>query len=97
MQNDPVYRKSNVVVSRLLQPEMLVLPVKAGSANLNEVYLLNETAGRIWQLLDGHQTSTQIIQTIAREYEVSEEEASADYFKLVGDLEQLALVDRVAP
>ena len=93
--NDPIYKKSNAVVSRSLRPETLVIPIQAGSANLNEVYLLNETAGRIWSLLDGQHTTSQIIAIITQEYAVSAEDAQADYEQLVSDLEERAVLTRL--
>ena len=97
LENNPVYKKSKVVVSRPLKPETLVIPIRAGSANLNEVYLLNETAGRIWGLLDGTRTAAQVVEIITQEYDVTTEEAQADYDRLVADLEGLSVLTRVAP
>ena len=95
MQDDPIFKKSKVVVSRPVKPQTLVIPIKAGSANLNEVYMLNETAGRIWQLLDGQHTASEIIMLLTQEYDVTVEEAQADYEQLVSDLESLAVVEKV--
>ena len=95
MQDDPIFKKSKVVVSRPVKPQTLVIPIKAGSANLNEVYMLNETAGRIWQLLDGQHRASEIITLLTQEYDVTVEEAQADYEQLVSDLESLAVVEKV--
>ncbi len=96
MQNDPIYKKSSAVVSRLLKPETLILPLKAGSVNLNQVYLLNETAGRIWELLDGQRSVSTIVELITQEFEVSTNEVEADFEKLVSDLQQLNILEEVA-
>lgn len=90
--NNNIYKKNTAVVSRRIKPEMLLVPIKAGSANLNEVYLLSEVAGRIWELLDGQRNKTEIVQTLTQEYEVSGEEAGADYEELINNLAKLAVI-----
>jgi len=96
MQNDPIYKKSRAVVSRPLKPETLILPLKAGSVNLNQVYLLNETAGRIWELLDGQRSVSTIVGLITQEFEVTSAEVAADFAKLVSELQQLNILEEVA-
>ena len=97
MSNDIIYKKSNTVVSRSLKPEALVIPIKAGSANLNEVYLLNEIAARMWELIDGYRSTSQLIDIITQEYDVTTEEASADFEELASHLEHLAVLQKVTP
>jgi Coenzyme PQQ synthesis protein D (PqqD) len=95
MQTDCVYEKNNMVVSRPLKPEVLVLPLKAGSVNLSQAYLLNETAGRMWELIDGKRTVTEIITLFVAEYEVSHAEALEDFAQLVTDLKDLDMLKQI--
>lgn len=90
--NNPVYTKSKAVITRPLKPETLIVPIRAGQVNLNEVYLLNEVAGRMWELIDGQRSAGQIITMITQEYEVSAEEAWADFSNLLNQLEDRAVL-----
>jgi len=62
---DSIPQRSPIVVSRLLDQEMvLVHPVQG------KVRVLNSVGARVWELADGQHTLNDIIQTIATEYQV---------------------------
>ena len=62
---DSIPQRSPIVVSRLLDQEMvLVHPVQG------KVRVLNPVGARVWEFADGQRTLGDIIQTIAAEYQV---------------------------
>ena len=46
------YCKNPDMVNRKIADELILVPVRKQSADLNAIYLLNETAGFIWELID---------------------------------------------
>jgi hypothetical protein len=61
----------------------------------NKLTVLNDTAARVWELLDGGASSADIGEAIAREYEVEARVASADVDRLLADLLERQLVAKV--
>ena len=51
-----------------------------------EVLSLNEVGGRVWALVDGSRTVGQIVEIIAAEFDVSEEDARADLLAFLSEL-----------
>ena len=75
------------VLFQELQGEAVLLNLKSG------IYFgLDPIGTRIWQLFAEHKLLTEIAQTILAEYDVSEDNCSADLLKLVDDLEHHGLV-----
>jgi hypothetical protein len=73
-----VFERSESVVFRKIADETLLVPVRARTADLDSIYLLNEVAARIWELLDGQRTGADVRDALVREFEVSPEVAAAD-------------------
>lgn len=89
------YNKNPDIVFRAIEGEMILVPIRRRTANLESIYTLNETAGRIWELIDGQRTLGEIRDTIAQEYDVPPEEAETDLTELVAYLEQIQAVEKV--
>ncbi|NTV32936.1 MAG: PqqD family protein, partial [Deltaproteobacteria bacterium] len=60
---------------------------RQGVGDLESIYTLNETAARIWDLLDGTAKGAEIKNKIVEEFDVTPEEAEKD---LVHHLKELA-------
>ena len=89
------YKKDPDVVFRDIAGEMILVPIRRRTANLESIYTLNETAGRIWELIDGQHTLGEIRDTLVQEYNVTPEEAEVDLTELVVYLEQIEAVEKV--
>ncbi len=89
------YKKDPDIVFRAIAGEMILVPIRRHIANLESIYTLNETAGCIWQLIDGQRTLGEIRDTIVQEYDVTPEEAEADLAELVAYLDQIQAVEKV--
>lgn len=90
------FDKSQNYLSRSIQEETILVPVGDSVAYLDSVYVLNEMAGRIWSLLDGHISVAQIAKTICEEYDVTEEEALTDVVQFLEGIEKNGLVQATA-
>ena len=83
------------MVSRQIAGETILVPIRSNAADLESIYMLNETAASAWGLMDGQHSLEQIRDAIVAEYAVSREEAEQDLLELMAQLEALgALVRR---
>ena len=87
-----VYEKSDDIVSRKIADDYILVPVKRNVADMESLYTLNETAARIWELIDGKRTVTEIKEKMIEDYEVTSEEAEGD---LIEHLQQLAEIKAI--
>lgn len=86
---DTVFKKSDAIVFRKIGDEYLLVPIRQGGGDLESLYTLNETAARIWDLLDGRVKGREIRDKITEEFDVTPEEAEKD---LVHHLRELASI-----
>lgn len=81
------------VVTRVVAGETLVVPVRRRVADLSSIFVLNETASRVWELADGTRTASEIARVIAAEFEVDAATAATDVAELITDLRARQLLD----
>lgn len=87
-----VYRQDPSIVSRNIAGEMILVPIRHNVGDLESIYTLNETAARIWELLDGEHTLGAVRDTVVVEFEVETGEAEADMLDLIAQLESVGAV-----
>ncbi|KAF0121586.1 MAG: hypothetical protein FD151_1163 [bacterium] len=83
---DKIYKKDDSIVSRKIADEFILVPIRQNVGDLESIYTLNETAARIWELIDGETKVREIRERIVEEFEVTPEEAEKD---LIEHLRQL--------
>ena len=92
---EKVYEKSDDIVSRKIADDYILVPVKRNVADMESLYTLNETAARIWELIDGKRTVTEIKEKMVEDYEVTSEEAEGDLIEHLQQLEEIrAIIER---
>lgn len=84
------YQPSPNVVSTTLDEEAVLLDL-----DTRRYYSLNETGARIWELLADDQSLDAIAEAITTEWDVSEENARAHVERLLAELEEEGLVERI--
>lgn len=90
------FAKSDDLMTRNIAGELLIVPIKGNVGDLSAIYTLNDVGARMWQLIDGHTSVNQIIETISAEYDVTPNEAAGDVVELLGSMEAAGLVRRAA-
>jgi len=85
-------RRSDGYVSRVFGDETIVVPVRAGVANLEAIFTLNAVGATIWRGIDGAATIGDLVEAVAREYAVTEAEAAPDVAAFVDLLASKGLV-----
>ncbi len=81
------------VVTRRFGRETLLVPVCAGVGDLDSIYTLNEVGTALWEAIAEPLALHELAATVAREYDVSIEEASADVNTFLEELAGLGLVE----
>src|SRR5688500_2493313 len=87
-----VYRHAEDVICRQVGTESILVPIRNNVGSLDYIYTLSPVAARIWGLIDGTRSVSQIITELCDEYEVTPDQAAADVAELVSDLENVSLV-----
>ncbi len=86
------YTRDPDFVFRRLADEIILVPIRRNMGDLESIYSLNETAARIWELLDGRHTLAEIRDVLVSEFEVRPETAAADLQALLEQLEEAGAV-----
>jgi hypothetical protein len=84
---DVVYVPSEDIVARVIEGEIIIVPLTAGIGDMeDDLYTLNETGKAIWDLLDGKMTLTDVVRKLSAEFEAPESEIESDVLGLVTEL-----------
>ncbi len=92
---DKCFVKDSSVVLRKIADETILVPIRKKAADVESIYVLNEVAGRIWELVDGEKHVQEIRDIIVKEFDVSSEEAEADLAEYLEQLEAAGAVREV--
>jgi hypothetical protein len=90
-----VLRRSDRFVSRSVGGETFVVPVRAGVADLESIFTMNEVGTAIWTRIDGQKTVDELARGLAAEFDVTEVDAAADVAAFVELLASKGLVEEV--
>ena len=85
-------RQADRVVARQIADQWLLIPLHATGADLQKVYLLNDTSAAIWRLLEQPLSFEQLVTALQGEYAAPEEVIQADTGELLRDLLQRGFV-----
>ncbi|MBN1422750.1 MAG: PqqD family protein [Planctomycetes bacterium] len=91
-QAEMCYGRDGDFVAREIGGDTILVPVRGHVGDLESAYVLNATAARIWNGLDGRTSIADIAGEIAEEYEVDRAEAERDATALVASLEAAGLL-----
>jgi hypothetical protein len=86
------YRRDPNIVSREVAGERILVPITKGTADMAAIYVLNETGGQIWHLMDGQHSLAEIRDLLVDEYDVAPDEAVEDLKEIVGQLQEIGAV-----
>lgn len=90
-----VYRRDESIVSRRIEDEVILVPIRQDVADLESIYTLNEVGAYIWEQMDGLRTIADIAALIVDEFEVSEHEAKRDLTEFTQQLSAIGAIIRV--
>jgi hypothetical protein len=84
--------ESRSFVTRRIAGETLIVPVTGHVMNLESIYVANEVASRIWELLESPTSIERIARTLAGEFAVPPDRASEDVAEFLASLSDRGLV-----
>jgi hypothetical protein len=89
------YVKDSSLVFRKIAEEFILVPIKQKADEVDSIYTMNEVAGRIWELIDGEKSLSEIRDVIIDEFEVSPEVAEIDLIEFIKQLEHIGAIKEV--
>ncbi len=92
MQGNKVFSKNSDMVTRVIEDETILLPIYKTSDEINCIYTLNKAASRVWELLDGKRTLTELQDKLLKEFDTTSEEVDKEMQKLLKDLKEVKAV-----
>lgn len=95
---DQTYSPSEDVVARLIDGELILVPLAAGVGDAEDaLFTLNETGQAIWNLLDGKRSLRDIAVQLAAGYEAPPGEIEEDVIGLIAELRLRRMVTIQSP
>jgi len=84
---EKIYVPSEDVVAREIEGEIIIVPLVAGIADMeDELYTLNETGKAIWRKFDGSKSLEEVVEELSAEYEAASGEIEMDVIGLAEEL-----------
>ncbi|MGB2705586.1 MAG: PqqD family protein [Candidatus Omnitrophota bacterium] len=88
-----VYRKNEDIVSREIDNELILMPIYKTNKDINEMYTLNETAGDMWDCIDGETTLGEIRDELCAHFkDVTREKLEADLEEFIADMKKIKAI-----
>jgi hypothetical protein len=81
------------VVGRLIEGEVVIVPVGGDISRQNSIFSLEDTAAQIWTMLDGKNSVADILDIIVATKEVGREQALADLVEFLGELASVGVIE----
>jgi hypothetical protein len=87
-----IYRRNDNFVSRRIENETVLVPIRNNVGDLDCIYSLNPVGALVWEQLDGVATLEAIRDRIVGEYDVSAVAAAADLNAFVAEMESISAI-----
>lgn len=81
-----VLAPSDDVVSRVVDGELVIVPLDAGVGDADDLFTLNEAGAAVWELLDGERSLAEVADEVARRFDAPRSEVEADVLEFAADL-----------
>jgi hypothetical protein len=88
--------RNREVVSRQIEGELIIVPIRHGVGDLNSLYTLNPVGSVLWNFMTEGHTVPEMVQRICDEFEVSTAQAQGDIHNFLDSLLEEKLIERVA-
>jgi hypothetical protein len=88
--------RNREVVSRQIEGELVIVPIRHGVGDLNSLYTLNLVGSVLWDYLGEGHTLSEMVQRICDEFQVTTTEAQVDIEEFLSSLLEEKLIQSVA-
>jgi coenzyme PQQ synthesis protein D (PqqD) len=83
------------VVSRQIEGELVIVPIRSGVGDLNSLYTLNPVGAALWEFLSQGHTLPEMVERICDEFEVNTAQATQDIELFLDSLLEEKLIHSV--
>ncbi|MDD4202977.1 MAG: PqqD family protein [Candidatus Omnitrophica bacterium] len=87
-----VFNKNKDFVTREIDDELILMPIYSTNKDINEMYTLNESAAKMWSLVDGKNTLAQIVEGVLAEYDADKDQVEKDVQEFVKDMLEIKAI-----
>jgi hypothetical protein len=84
--------RNQEVVSRKIDGELIIVPIRSGVGDLNSLYTLNPVGSVLWDFMTQDHTVAEMVERVCDEFEVSTSQAKQDIEEFLGSLIEEKLV-----
>lgn len=95
MDENLVFRKNKDMVTRVIDDEIILLPIYKTSDEINCIYTLNKAGSRIWELIDGKKKLGKIKKQVLKEFDTTLQEVDKEITKFLKDLKEIKAIKGV--
>jgi hypothetical protein len=92
----PRFIRNQEVVSRQIDGELIIVPVRRGVGDLNSLYTVNPVGCLLWDFMAEGHTLPEMAARVCEEFEVSSTQAMQDIESFLDSMMQEQLVHSVA-
>jgi hypothetical protein len=89
---DRIYRRAPGILFRAVNDRAFLIPIRSGTADMNELLTLNSTGAHLWPLLDGHRSVQTLLEALANHFEITATQAESDLHHWLDELCRLSLI-----
>jgi len=88
--------RNHQVVSRQIEGELIIVPIRRGVGDLNSLYTLNSVGSVLWDFMESEHTIPEMVQRVCDEFEVTADQAQKDILAFLDSLVEEKLIQPVA-
>ncbi len=92
IQTDARFIRNREVVSRQIDGELIIVPIRRGVGDLNSLYTLNSVGSILWDYMTEGHTVPEMVTRVCDEFEVTTDKAQADIQEFLDSMLQEKLV-----
>ena len=93
---DARFKRNLEVVSRKIDGELVIVPIRRGVGDLNSLYTLNPVGSVLWDFMREGHTIPEMVEKVCDEFEVSSAQANQDIEAFLDSLLEERLIESVA-
>ena len=87
-----IYEHDPNIVSRSIAGEMILVPIRKNVGDMESIYTLNETAARVWEMIDGQRSTAEIHKQMVSEFDIDPLQAEQDLLELLENLLEISVL-----
>jgi hypothetical protein len=88
--------RNREVVSRQIEGELIIVPIRHGVGDMNSLYTLNQVALVLWDFMQEEHTVPEMMNRVCEEFEVTAAQVQDDIREFLDSLLEEKLVQLVA-